>query len=163
MKKWAQICWCRIVITTYDYAVITNNYPVTKSKIYFFLISPQDMLIDSRERREGEKHWCEREISIMRPNGGWTDNPGMCSIRIKPVTFQFMRWCSTQWSHTIQGQKLLLTFLGLSGVFDMVDLSLFAILSSLGFLFTTFWWFPFHTSNHRFSISIMKFSFLDCH
>ena len=56
--------------------------------MFFFLSSPEDMLIDFGEKgREVEKH--QSVAFHMLPTRDWTNNPGMCSDR-EPVTFQFM-------------------------------------------------------------------------
>ena len=83
---------------------------------YPFLPSPEDVLIDLRERgREGdgkgEKHLCERQTSISflwhtpwlgtKPRPRHVSWPG-----IKLATFRFQGWCSNQLSHTSQGYWL---------------------------------------------------------
>ena len=76
----------------------------------FFLILIWGHVIDFRERkkeeeREGEKHWCDRNIDwfpfIHVPNGDWTCNPALCPDQeSNPWPFWFMRQCSNSVSHT---------------------------------------------------------------
>ena len=109
----------KIFVAEIEIQLIYKLYIQKTWYIPFFLSSPEDMLIDFRERvregergREGErernidvreKDWCERETSIGYLLYMWRPNlqcrhvpwPG-----IEPASFQFMEQHSNQLSHT---------------------------------------------------------------